>query len=266
MAEKLRRGPISREDLRYLSDNRDVPVPKLAAHLKRSKATVVKYLEEITGLRPGKKQFIQGLHDRAFWSEVRRGLLDHEVDYFEQSWRSYTEQFSASTDILPTDELMIKDLIMLDIFAQRAIAEQAHVARRITSLQDDINKEERASVNNRDQMVIADLRTQINSLYAAKSALAKQHLDYQQRKDAKLRDLKGSRDQRFKQIEESRRNIFELIKDLDQHRRRVEEGRIAEKVRLAAERTAKDWQQYHTYEDGEVDKPFLCPEGEVEDA
>jgi hypothetical protein len=263
MAKSLKRGPMSKDDRRYLSAHRDLPIPKLAEHLNRTEDAVRKHLEEVTGYKAGRTDFIEGLHDSAFWSEVRKGLLDMEIDYFEQAWTSYTGQFSASTDILPTDELMIKDLIMLDIFAQRAIGEQANVARRIKSLQEDISKEERFSVDNRDQMKIADLRTQINSLYAAKSALAKQHLDYQQRKDAKLRDLKGSRDQRFKQIEESRRNIFELIKDLDQHRRRIEEGRIAEKVKIAAERTAKDWQEYHTYEDGEVDKPFLCPEGEI---
>lgn len=269
MTMKLKRGRISKTEQEYIRANYDtMTVEAIAEHLRRSEDFV---RQQIAALPTVKQTIEQGdwvsrLHASSFWAEIRKGLMGSEVGYFEKAWAAYMDQFGSATDILATDELMIKDLVMLDIFSQRAITEQANTLRRIDELEKAIEKEESLDDESRNQMQLANWRTQVNSLYAAKAAISKQHLDYQQRKDAKLRDLKGSREQRFKQIEESRRNIFELIKELDNRNKRVEEGRLAEKVKVAAERIRDDWNEYHEYEDGEVDKPFLTPEGEMKDA
>lgn len=265
---KLKRGKISNTEREYILTNADtMTVEAIAAHLRRSEDFVRKQIAARPTIEHTEENqdWVSRLHASSFWLEVRKGLIGSEVRYFEQAWASYNEQFGSSTDILATDELMIKDLVMLDIFSQRQIAEQANTLRRIEELEKAIEKEEQVDDEHRDQMALANWRTQVNALYAAKSTIAKTHLDYQQRKDAKLRDLKGSRDQRFKQIEESRRNIFELIKDLDKLKRRLDEGRLAEKVKIAAARVTHDWNQLHEFEDGEVDKPFLSPEGELDD-
>ncbi len=265
---KLKRGPVSKDDLEKLAAWRDIkPVKEIAKLLNRSENFVRK---ETAGLPEREKKlehsdWVSRLHASEFWVDVRRGLIGSEVGYFEQAWAAYMDQFGSASDILATDELMIKDLVMLDIFAQRAIAEQANIIRRINQLEDLIQKEEDKLPEDRDHDQLSSWRTQLNSLYAARGAVGKQHLDYQHRKDVKLRDLKGSRDQRFKQIEESRRNIFELIKDLDTHRKRMEEGRLNEKIRIASEKVAEDWGQVMDYGDNRFDKPFLSPEGELED-
>jgi soluble cytochrome b562 len=269
MATKLKRGRISKSEQEYIRANHDtMTVEAIASHLRRSEDFVRQQIAALPTVEQNIEQgdWVSRLHASSFWPEIRKGLMGSEVGYFEKAWASYMDQFGSATDILATDELMIKDLVMLDIFSQRAITEQANTLRRIDELEKAIEKEENLDEEDRNQMQLANWRTQVNSLYAAKTAISKQHLDYQQRKDAKLRDLKGSRDQRFKQIEESRRNIFELIKELDKRKRRVEEGRLAEKVKIAAERVRQDWNELHEFEDGEVDKPFLSPEGELEDA
>jgi len=267
MATSLKRGAASSKDMEQIAANSNMPVEELAKLLDRS----VKFVRKQIAALPVVEQkvergdWVSMLHSSCFWSSVRSGLIGSEVGYFEQAWASYNEQFGSATDILATDELMIKDLVLLDICSQRAFTERAVVSRQIAELERLICAEREKDVDGRDIPQLASWTTQRTSLLAAKGSLSKEHQDYQGRKDIKLRDLKGSRDQRFKQIEESRRNIFELIKELDTHKRRVQEGRLAEKVRIAAQKVSDDWNQLTEYEDGTVDKPFLSPEGELKD-
>lgn len=268
MTTKLKRGKVSKAEQEFVAANHEtMKVVDIAAKLRRSEKFVSKLIAAVPTIQKTEEagDWVSRLHSSSFWAEIKKGLIGGEVGYFERAWASYNDQFGSATDILATDELMIKDLVMLDIFSQRAIAEQANTIRLIGELEKAIEKEEQVSDDVRDQLSILNWRTQVNALNTAKSSLTKHHLDYQKQKDAKLRDLKGSRDQRFKQIEESRRNIFELIKELDTHKRRLEEGRIAAKVAVAAQHIADDWNEVMEYEDGTVDKPFLSPEGELKD-
>ncbi len=268
MTTKLKKGKVSKIEQEYVAANHEtMKVAEIATKLRRSENFVSKLIAAVPTLQKTEEQgdWVARLHSSSFWVEVKKGLIGSEVGYFEQAWASYNDQFGSATDILATDELMIKDLVMLDIFGARAIAEQANTIRLISEIEKSIEREGQVDDDLRDQLSLSNWRTQLNGLNTAKGALTKHHLDYQKQKDTKLRDLKGSRDQRFKQIEESRRNIFELIKELDTHKRRAEEGRLAAKVAHAAERIADDWNEVMEYEDGTVDKPFLSPEGELKD-
>jgi hypothetical protein len=159
---------------------------------------------------------------------------------------------------------MIKDLILHDISAQRAMVDRSKIIRRIDQTEKDIEKELRKE-EDKDYELIAVLRSEISSLIAEKGSLSKEMLEFQVKKDAKLKDLKGSREQRFKQIEETKKNLSELIKELDTYKKRKSEGIYAEKMKIASEKIARDWNVPMKYEDGTYDKPFLSPEGEMED-
>jgi hypothetical protein len=263
--DENRRGPLSKEEKIFIAQNRTMEPADIAKCIKRTPDVVIKCLANVDEmlLMDDYSEILAKLHVSPFWGEIKRGLMNDEVRYFERSWCSYVDQFAASTDILATDELMIKDLVMLDIFSQRAISEKTRILQRIQDIEKTIDKQERLPDDEKDHSELSGLRSQVSALYAAKTALSKEHLEYQNKKDTKLRDLKGSRDQRFKQLEESRSNIFDLIKELDTHKKRLSEGRLAEKVRLAAQNVKANWNELHTYDDGEVDKPFLSPEGEV---
>lgn len=262
----VRKGVLSKEHREFVEANHDkMPIADIAAYLKRSERMIKKTIDALPQYKQeeDKDEWVSKLHVTSFWTEVKRGLVGNEITYFERAWASYMDQFGSASDILATDQLMIKDLIILDILSNRTINDKANILRRIKDLEEDIDKEMAKKIDSRDAQEVAAWRTQLNSLMAAKVSLGKEHLDYQNRKDAKLRDLKGSRDQRFKQIEESKRNIFELIKELDKQSSRKEEGRIMEKMKIAAASTLEDWGNTFKYESGELDKPFVSPEGEL---
>jgi len=263
----LKRGKASRTELEYIAANTHRPVKEVAEELKRSVAFVRKHTEATPERQSieERSDWVSRLEASSFWGEVRKGLMGGEIEYFKQAWASYIAQYSSS-DILATDELMIKDLCMLDILCQRALNDNANVTRRISELERLIQIEQDKDPDVRDQMELASWRNELTPLMAAKPTLSKEHREYQQRKDAKLRDLKGSREQRFKQIEERKGNFFELVKELDTEKKRRQEGRLNAKVQMAAELVTDDWNNVIEFEDGTLDKPLLSPEGELKDA
>jgi hypothetical protein len=265
---RVGKGVLSSQDLEFLIVNKDnMSVKDLAKALNRSVPFIQKHIEGLPVIKRQRENsiWISKLEASSFWNETKKGLLGLEVTYFKEAWASYLDQFGVAADILATDELMIKDLILLDVFSNRAIIDKSNTIRKLNALEAEIKEASSVPFAERDMDLISSLRSQYSSLISAKISLGKEHLDYQTRKDVKLKDLKGSREQRFKQIEESKRNLVELIRELDTHKRREEEGRIAEKVRIAAKKVSDDWNNSIKYEDGTFDKPFLSPEGELRD-
>jgi hypothetical protein len=76
-----------------------------------------------------------------------------------------------------------------------------------------------------------------------------------------LKDLKGTREQRIKQIEDSKQTFASLVKHIatdEAFRNKI--GIDMEKMRLAMQNEKERLSEYHNYEDGTVDQPFLTPE------
>ncbi len=266
---KLKTGTISKAERKYIDENYgQVSVEDMAKHLGRTPVAIYKAIAQRPTIAKQAEQgdWVSRLLATSFWLEIKKSLIDHEIGFFQKRWAALCTQFSSSGDVLETDEMMIKDLIIADIFSMRSSTDKADVIRLISQLEDEIKQEEQASEEVQDKDKIENCRNQIISLQTAKGALAKQYLDYQKEKKSQTHDLKGSRDQRFKQQIESNRSFFELFKELDTLKKRKEEGRISKKVFEAAQVVKNDWNQIMEYEDGTLDKPFLSPEGELEDA
>ena len=76
-----------------------------------------------------------------------------------------------------------------------------------------------------------------------------------------IKDLKGTREQRIKAIEDSKTTFASLIKKIimDGDFRKTA-GVEMEKMRLAMDVERDRLSKAHTYEDGITDQPFLVPE------
>lgn len=265
---KLKPGMASIEEITFIQNNVDKLKPEqIAAHLHRSVNFVAKCIAQI----PKRQQLleqtdaVEQLRASPMWMEVKRSLMPSEYDYFCSLWASYIEQFGSGSEVLATDEMSIKDLIMMDIVQSRASAQVVNQNILIEQLSKLLDKERDKAIEVRDQMAMQTWQEQVNSARGSLKSLTETHLSYQQRKDAKLDDLKATRKARFKEAQEAHQNIFGLLRELNEHRTRQREGRLMEKVRLAAEKVRQDWNQLTEFEDETVDKPFLSPEGELED-
>ena len=113
---------------------------------------------------------------------------------------------------------------------------------------------------------IIQLERQVAVLRASLETLSKDYKDLQARKATMLKDLKGTREQRIKAIEDSKQTFAALVKQIatdEAFRTRI--GIDMEKMRLAMQNEKERLSEYHKYEDGAVDQPFLTPDTLIEE-
>ena len=76
-----------------------------------------------------------------------------------------------------------------------------------------------------------------------------------------LKDLKATREQRIKRLEDSRETFIGWVQNLMTNPEiRQELGIEMEKMRMAMNKEAERLSEYHTYEDKTIDQPFLTPD------
>ena len=110
------------------------------------------------------------------------------------------------------------------------------------------------------------MERQVAVYKASLETLSKDYKDLQDRKARMLKDLKGTRDQRVKAIEDSKETFGALVKQIaTDHDFRRKIGIEMEKMRMAMEKERERLADYHQYEDGIVDRPFLTSETVIQE-
>jgi hypothetical protein len=76
-----------------------------------------------------------------------------------------------------------------------------------------------------------------------------------------LREMKGTREQRIKRLEDSKQSFIAWVASLMQDPETLKRyGIEMEKMKMAMEKEKDRLSAYHKYEDGVVDQPFLTPD------
>ena len=76
-----------------------------------------------------------------------------------------------------------------------------------------------------------------------------------------LKDLKATREQRIKRLEDSKQTFIGWVTDLMvSPEKRHELGIEMEKMRLAMDKERETLSEWHQYEDKVIDQPFLTPD------
>ena len=260
-----KRGRMSDDEKHFLNQHLDSKTDKeLAEHLDRTVAFVSKYRKSKPHIETTEEEddILVKLHNLYFWKEILTQLGLDELRSFEARWVALHHQFQ---DVLPTDQMQIKDLIILEILINRVLTEKQKVMSTINRLEQQLKREEERPLELQDTNFMLNLETQLNAAMASQNARTTEHMKLQEKKDAKFKDLKATRDQRFKQLEDSRKSFFDLMKVLDEKDSRKKEGRQIELMRLAADKKKQDLGEYPEFEDGTVDNPLLNAESITEE-
>lgn len=211
-------------------------------------------------------EYIAVLHTRHFWATVQRQLLNSsEIVYFEQSWAALYEQYVGS-EIKHTDEMMIKDLIMLDVLLNRTLEDRRNVSSEVDNIKGMLEDAHRIEHEPQRIERVSTLGRTLSQLVSTQETSNKVSNDIQAKKDKKFEQLKATRDQRFKTAEQSKTNFFQLIIKLDEDKSRKEQGRKNELIKLSAAKYQADLEKLHQFEDGEVARPILTPESVLRDS
>ena len=138
------------------------------------------------------------------------------------------------------------------------------------------NKENIEQINTYDAMIrderaqdkdqqdidyILNLERQVASLRASQESLNKDYRELQAKKSSMLREMKGTREQRIKRLEESKQSFTSWVAQLMLNPQLAKDyGIQMEKMRLSMENEKQRLSQLHKYEDGTIDQPFLTPD------
>lgn len=263
MAKK--RGQLSLEEEKFIRDNiQTLSSEEIANQLNRNIDPINRYIEEnqLYAINEHQENRIlkHKLHSKTFWSEVKRQFDEDsgELEYFENTWVSLVKQFRE--DVLPAEELQIKQFITIDILINRSMKERKRHISETEKLQKLVDKEYEKPEDSRDIPKLANLETQLNF---ARNSIASYTNEYtkllnEQQKISK--DLKATREQRIKRIEDGKSSWVGLIRMLEDETIREKEGREMEILAIATEKAKQKLYQYHNYADNSVDNPILNPE------
>jgi hypothetical protein len=266
-----KRGQLSLDEEQYIRDNvQDLTIEQIAESLNRSEAPIKRYIDEnnlylSSDEKKDNETLRYKLHSKTFWPEIARQFDAEtgELEYFENTWIGLIKQFRE--DVLPAEELQIKQFITIDILINRSMKERKRHITMTEKLQKDVDKEYDKPEDQRDTAKLINMETQLSF---ARNSIANYTNEYtkllnEQQKISK--DLKATREQRIKRIEDGKSSWVGLIRMLEDEDIREREGREMEILKLATEKYKNKLEEYHNYADNSVDRPFFTPESVAKD-
>lgn len=261
-----KRGQLSLEEESFIKQQfNKLTIEQIADQLNRSTAPIKRFITENNLYASPdeeleKDTIRQKLRAKSFWNEITKQFDNEsgELDYFEEIWVNLIKQFRE--DVLPAEELQIKQFITIDILINRSMKERKRHISETEKLQRLVDKEYEKPEEERDIPKLANLETQLSF---ARNSIASYTNEYtkllnEQQKISK--DLKATREQRIKRIEDGKSSWTGLIRMLEDEEIREREGREMEIMNMAVSKAKENLYDFHTYQDGSVDMPILCPE------
>jgi len=261
-----KRGKLSDGEVQFIEENCGTKtVKEIAKYLDRTPETIKKHIENMSlsyvGMSDKERtetDLRKKLRNRVYWKEVEKQLTENELIYFESIWIDLVQQFRE--DILPTEELQIKQLITTEILINRSMVERKRCMQEIERLDDFIQEEYARPLGERNSDRIMNLETQLSMARSSQTSYTNEYTKLSNESKALSKDLKATRDQRLKRVEDGKTSWIGLIRMLEDESIREREGRDLELMRVASDKSTEQLSEYHTYEDKIVDMPMLTPD------
>jgi hypothetical protein len=260
-----KRGQLSLDEEQYIRDNfHTLKIDEIANHLNRTSAPIKRYIEEskleYMDDPEGFETLKRKLHSKSFYREVARQFDTEsgELEYFENTWINLVKQFRE--DVLPAEELQIKQFITIDILINRSMKERKRHIGETSKLQEMVDAEYRLPEDQRDVARLTNLETQLSFARNSISSYTNEYTKLLNEQQKISKDLKATREQRIKRIEDGKSSWVGLIRMLEDEEIREKEGRQMEILNMATDKSREKLAEYHTYQDEAVDKPFLTPD------
>tara|TARA_Y100001937_G_scaffold26555_1_gene38081 strand:+ start:1954 stop:2757 length:804 start_codon:yes stop_codon:yes gene_type:complete len=259
----MKSGRFSNDEMLFIEANAEVlSIEEIASQLNRDPASVKKWISKKIGFSAKQKKeaaVANELKSKPYYKELKHQFAEEELEMFEFHFKKMWSQFKD--DVFHTEEMQIIDTIKLEILMNRILKSQQDNQTEISTYERLVQEEKAVDRDQRDMEYVMQLERQIAVLRASQETLSKDYKDLQARKATMLKDLKGTREQRIKAIEDSKQTFASLVKQIATDSEfRTKIGLEMEKMRLSMESEKERLAEYHEYEDGTVDQPFLTSE------
>lgn len=266
-----KRGKLSTREEDFIKDNAGkMSLGDIAVAINRTEETIEKYCNEHKLTYRGMSEEVYDdtllrakLEERPYWHEVKKQFTDDELEYFAVTWCKIMKQFRE--DILYTEELQAKQWITLEIMANKVMCDRMGTTRQIERIENMLAPLYDMPEELRDAVVISQLEQELGMLRNSQGSYTTEHGKILDKIEKIQRDLKAARADRVKKIEDSKTSFTGFIRALEDEALRQRIGEDVEINKMAKDQAIKRLSQYHKYEDGQVDQPFLTPETIIEE-
>lgn len=266
MSAPKKRGQLSLEEEKYIRDNiGNFSIEEIADYLNRSPAPIKRYVIE-SGLTQSDNdksfdEYIRyRLHQKSFWPSLKQQFSETqgEIKLFEEIWIGLLRQFKE--DVLPAEEIQIKQFITIEILNSRNLKDRQRHELECEKIQKVIAEEYLKPEAVRDAAKLLQLETQLNMARAAVTSYTNEYTKLLAEQQKISKDLKATREQRIRRIEDGKSSWAGLIRMLEDEQIREKEGREMEILAMATDKVKRNLTEFHNFQDKTVDKPFLLPE------
>ena len=257
----MKKGRISDEEGRTIARLADsLPVEDIAKQLDRSVNSVEEYIKRKLKIGLSKVEIAAySLEDRPYWIELEAQFTESELELFKYHWSRIISQFKD--DVFPTEELQVVDVIKLELLMNRCLKGNKENIEQINTYDAMIRDERSRDKDQQDHDFIINLERQVASLRASQESLNRDYRELQAKKGAMLKEMKGTREQRIKRLEDSKQSFTSWVATMMQDPERLKRyGIEMEKMRIAMRKEQDRLAELHQYDDGTIDQPFLTPD------
>lgn len=254
-------GRLSKIEQRKITDMiDDYTIEDIAKKLDRSYDAVNNYVK--TKLKVGltiEETAAYSLVDRPYYKKLEAQFTDDELELFKYHWSKIITQFKD--DVFPTEEMQVVDVIKLEILMNRCLTGNKENIDQINTYDHMIRDERSRDKDQQDHDYIINLERQMASLKAAQESLNRDYRELSTKKESMLKNMKGTREQRIKRLEDSKQSFTSWVAALMQNPELIKQyGIEMEKMRAAMGVEKNRLGEFHEFTDGQVDQPFLTPD------
>lgn len=257
----MKTGRISKDEERTIIRLVDsMTVEDIASQLDRNVTSVENFIKRKLKVGLSKiEAAAYSLEDRPYWRELEAQFTETELELFKYHWSRIISQFKD--DVFPTEELQVVDVIKLEILMNRCLKGNKENIEQINTYDHMVKDERSRDKDQQDHDYIINLERQIASLRASQESLNRDYRELQAKKGSMLKEMKGTREQRIKRLEDSKQSFTSWVASMMQDPDLMKKyGIEMEKMRVAMHNEKDRLSKFHKYEDGTVDQPFLTPD------
>ena len=270
-------GRFSEDEKKFIRDNCHVLSPHIIAQkLDRNVKSIRETAQKMGAVfyqdsEPATEEIKTStqLSNSPEWELIKNEFEPDEINYFQKKFAVLIQQFGS--DIKSTELSQIFQLIKFEILMSRNLQggqETKIEIQRIKKIVDSIYKETDPSDMTKDLVnMVMGYENNIASLKGIQEGKSKEYSELNKSHVALMRELKATRDQRINKIEDTKRTWLDVIKQFAEEDYRLGQGRQNELVKLAVQKEGGRLAEYHTFQNGELDRPILNSDtvGEDED-
>ena len=266
----MKKGRIGKTEEKFIKDNLEIGYVKIATELDRDPDSILGFIKKkIAKGEFSEPSWIENtdkeeqahydLTFRPYFSELKQQFTDEELKLFRYHWAKIISQFKD--DVIPTEELQVVDLIKLELLMNRSLKGNKDNIDQISVLEALIAAERARDPDQQDRDQIFNMERQMSALKASQESLNKDYRELQTKKNSMLKDMKATREQRVKRLEDSKQNFTSWLAYLVSNPEvAMSYGVEMEKMRLAMYKEKDRLCSFHKYQDQTVDQPFLTPD------